>query len=139
MTVYDVDPSALINKLAEELKKIKEISPPEWAIFVKTGNFKDRPPAEKDWWYKRAASMLRKIYILGPIGVSKLRTKYGGRKNRGYKPERYVKGSGNIIRKILQQLEKSDLIKQIVKKKHKGRILTPKGMSLIDKTSKLVK
>ncbi len=134
--IEDIPTSKLIEKTAEELKKINEIKPLEWAKFVKTGRHKERPPVSKDWWYVRAASILRKTYVLGPIGVSKLRRKYGGRKNRGHKPERTYKGSGSIVRKILQQLEKAQLIQQVNKKGHKGRIISSKGKSLLDKISK---
>jgi len=131
-TIYDTNPSELIESLAEELKKIETIKPLEWAAFCKTGAHKERPPARQDWWYTRAASILRKVKLLGPIGVSKLRVKYGGLQSRGYKSERFRKGSGNIIRKILQQLEQSGLIKQDKKGLHKGRIITPKGIKLLD-------
>jgi len=133
VSLYGVDQSELVEKAAEELKKIDEIKPPEWAIFVKTGTHKERPPRNKEWWYTRAASILRIIYRLGPIGVSKLRTKYGGKKNRGVKPERFYKSSGNILRKILQQLEKAGFVKQGEKRKYKGRLITPKGKSFLDK------
>lgn len=126
--------SSLIEKLAEKLKAVPEIKPPEWAHFVKTGRSKERPPVKKDWWFARAASVLNAVKQKGPIGVSKLRTKYGGKKNRGVAEECFYKGSGNIIRKILQQLEKAGLVKQAEKGVHKGRILTAKGQSLIDKT-----
>ena len=138
-TIYDVDPSKLIKKVSEELKKIDEIKAPEWAKYAKTGASKERPPIEEDWWYARTASILRKIYMLGPMGVSKLRKKYGGKKNRGHKPEKFYKGSGNIIRKSLQQLEKAELIKQVVKKGHKGRIVTAKGKKFLDNISKGIK
>ncbi len=133
--VYDVPAGELIVKVAEKLKHIPEIKPPEWAAFVKTGRHKQRHPIREDWWYIRAASVLRAIYRFGPIGVSKLRRKYGGKKNRGMKPERFYKGSGSIIRKILQQLEKSGLVEKAEKDLHKGRILTPKGKSFLDKTA----
>ncbi len=134
-TMYDVDSAALIKKAAEELKKDQNIKPPAWAAFAKTGMHKERPPASNDWWYVRAASVLRTIYRLGPIGVSKLRTKYGGRKNRGHKIDRFYKGSGSILRKVMQQLEKSGYVKQAEKGVHKGRIATPKGISFLDKIS----
>ncbi|MFH1399388.1 MAG: 30S ribosomal protein S19e [Candidatus Woesearchaeota archaeon] len=133
--VYDVDPAELITKTAEALKKIGEIKPPVWAPFVKTGMHKERQPTQDDWWYVRTAALLRTIYSRGPIGVSKLRTKYGGRKNRGHKTEHTYKGSGSIIRKALQQLEKAELIKQTQIGVHKGRVVTPKGQSLLDKIS----
>lgn len=135
MTIYDVPINELIIKAAEELKNIKDIMPPSWADFVKTGAHKERPPVQKDWWYIRAASVLNALNKLGPVGVSKLRAKYGGKKNKGYKPERFCKGSGNIIRKILQQLEKAGLAKKADKGVHKGRIITPQGLALLGKAA----
>ena len=132
-SMYDIDPNELIAKASEELKKISEIKPPVWATFVKTGMSKERPPVSHDWWYTRAASVLRTVYKVGPVGVSKLRTKSGGKKNRGFNTEHFYKGSGNIARKILQQLEKAGFVKQAQKGVHKGRIITGKGMSFLDK------
>ena len=137
-TIYDVNPGKLIEKLAEELKKIESITAPEWAKFAKTGAGKERPPVEKDWWYTRAASVMRKVYISGPIGVSKLRKKYSAKKNRGHKPERVYVGSGNILRKILQQLEKAELLKYVDKGVHKGRKITSKGEKLLNQAAKNV-
>ena len=131
-TIYDTDPSLLIEKTAEELKKLDSIKAPVWAAFAKTGTHKERPPVKNDWWYTRAASILRQIYRFGPIGISKLRTMYGGKKNRGYKPEHFFKGSGSIIRKALQQLEKEGFVKQDLKSIHKGRLITSKGKKFLD-------
>lgn len=132
-TMYDAEPNELIQKAAQELKKIPDIKPPLWAAFAKTGTHKERPPSNKDWWHVRTASILRSVYRLGPIGVSKLRTKYGGKKNRGVAKERSYKGSGSIIREALQQLEKAGFVKQTQKGFHKGRVVTPKGKSFLDK------
>jgi small subunit ribosomal protein S19e len=113
-------------------KKLKDmIDKPEWAQFVKTGMHKERPPFDKDWYFMRAASVLRMVNRLGPIGTAKLRGKYGGIKNRGHKTEHYYKGSGKIIRTILQSLEEKGLIKQEAKGKHKGRVITPKGKEVL--------
>ncbi len=133
MKIQDTQTNVLIDNTAKKLKEIKEITKPEWANFVKTSRARERPPADANWWYLRAASILRKIYLLGPIGVNKLKVKYGGKKNRGHKPEKFFKGSGKIIRTILQQLESAKLIEQTEKGAHKGRILTAKGKSLLDK------
>ncbi|MCD4759933.1 30S ribosomal protein S19e [archaeon] len=133
MKIQNTPINVLLDNTSKQLKGIKEITPPEWAKFVKTSAARERPPVEKDWWYARAASILRKLYIYGPIGVNKLKRKYGGKKNRGHKPERYYKGSGKIIRTILQQLEKTGLIEKTKKDSHHGRILTSKGKSLLDK------
>ncbi|MEM2142562.1 MAG: 30S ribosomal protein S19e [Candidatus Thorarchaeota archaeon] len=131
-TVYDIPAHILIRRLAQELRSRKEIKPPEWAPFVKTGSHRERAPDDPDWWYIRCASILRKIYLKGPIGTQKLRVMYGGRKSRGTKPNRFCKGSGSIIRTALQQLEMAGFIK---KRGTVGRELTNVGRSYIDKLS----
>jgi small subunit ribosomal protein S19e len=131
--ILNVDAGKLIQLTAQELKKQKLVEPTEWSPFVKTGHHKDRLPDDNEWWYMRSAAVLRSVAKLGPVGTEKLRTKYGGKKNRGHKPEKFFKASGSIIRKILQQLEKSGLIEQANKSGHKGRVLTAQGTSLMDK------
>ena len=84
--VKEYAPQEFVAQLATRMKKDKIIEMPEWTQFVKTGVHKERPPAHGDWWFMRSAAVLRKVAMLGPIGVSKLRTKFGGRKNRGHKP-----------------------------------------------------
>ncbi len=134
--MYDVDATDLIDELAKELQKVETIKAPDWASFVKTGSSRERPPTRQDWWYVRAASVMRKVRLKGPIGVSKLRLFYGGLKNRGHQPEQFRKGSGNILRKILQQLEKAELVKKDKKGVHKGKVITPKGIKLMDNIAK---
>ena len=128
----EVNPNTLIERAAAQLKEHKIVTPPAWSGFVKTGMHVERPPVSPDWYYMRSAAVLRSVYKLGIVGTSKLRTKYGGKKNRGYKPERFYRGSGAIIRNSLQQLEKAGLLTK-AEKGRKGRKLTPKGKSFLDK------
>ncbi len=131
-TAYDIPANILIRRLAQDLKSREQIKPPEWADFVKTGAHKERAPDESDWWYIRCASILRKIYMKGPIGTERLRVQYGGRKRRGNKPNRFHRGSGAIVRGALQQLERAGFIK---KRGNKGRELTSAGRSYMDRVS----
>jgi len=133
-TIFETDTNALIDKTAGELKKL--IKAPDYAMYVKTGAGKERPPTDREWYYKRAASILRSIYLKKIMGVNKLKVKYATKKNKGMEGERVYNASGKIIRNILQQLEKAELIKQAQKGTHKGRILTNKGKSFLDKLSK---
>ncbi|MFH1072192.1 MAG: 40S ribosomal protein S19 [Nanoarchaeota archaeon] len=119
----------IVNHAAEKLKNV--LKAPEWAVYVKTGMSRERPPSDENWWFYRAASILRYVNKLGPVGTAKLRTKYGGKKNRGVKTEHFYKGSGKVIRQILQDLEKEGLIKQEARGVHKGRIITPKGKGIL--------
>jgi small subunit ribosomal protein S19e len=133
-TLYDIEASAYVKALAEKLKEIEEFGMPEWAKFVKTSTARARPPAT-EWWHLRAASILRQLYINGVLGVSRLRTRYGGKKDRGMAPKRFYRGSGKIIRVILQQAEKSGFVEKI-KDKKSGRKLTKKGKDFLDETAK---
>jgi small subunit ribosomal protein S19e len=133
--VYDVPAEKFIAALAAELKKIEDFKMPEWAFYVKTGRAKERVPESSDWWYTRAASILRQIYIRRVVGVSRLRTRYGSKQNRGMKPKRFRKGAGKNIRVILQQAEKAGLLEKI-KSKKSGRKLTAKGREFLDNIAK---
>ena len=135
-TVYDIPANVLIPRLAQDLKERKEIQAPEWAQFVKTGAHKERAPENPDWWYTRCASILRKIYMRGPVGTEKLRIAYGGRKRRGVKPNRFHRGSGAVVRTAIQQLERAGFIK---KRGNKGREMTGIGRSYMDKVSAALK
>jgi small subunit ribosomal protein S19e len=134
-TVYDVPADHIIRRVAEELKKRKEIVPPAWAAFAKTGVHKEMPPEDPDWWFTRAAAVLRRVYVDGPLGVERMRSFYGGKKNRGSRPNAFRKGSGSILRKSLQQLEAAGLIIH----DKTGRKVSPAGMSFLDNLSQEVK
>lgn len=129
ITPHDVPAPKFIEKLAKYLKEnVDEVNPPAWASIVKTGSNVQKQPQNPDWWYIRCASLLRKIYVHGPIGIEKLRAEYGGRKDFGVKPEHTVKAGGAIIRKALQQLEAAGLIET---HKPRGRVMTRKGRKLL--------
>ena len=134
-TVYDVPPNNLIDAVAQELKTSGKIEPPEWSAYTKTGVNKEMPPVNPDWWYVRCASVLRRLYIAGPLGVSRLRSYYGGKHRRKTVTASFAKGSGSVVRTALQQLEKAGY----VKKMKVGRQLTPAGQSFLDNISHQVK
>ena len=135
--VYDLDAQEYNLKLAEALKKIPEFKKPEWVEFVKSGPAKERPIDEPDFWHKRSASILKQLYRRRVVGVNRLRTKYGSKKNRGYKPEAFKKAGGKIIRTILQQSDNAgftEIMKQIrgVRERKPGRQLTEKGKKFLE-------
>jgi small subunit ribosomal protein S19e len=136
-TAYDVPADVLINRLSGYMKEnIREIQPADWVGYVKTGSHVERAPQNPDWWYVRSASVLRKLYMKGPVGVSRLRKEYGGRKRRGVRPAHFAKAGGNILRSILQQLEQAGLAQ---KDGINGRVVSGKGRSLLDAMSTQIK
>jgi small subunit ribosomal protein S19e len=132
-SVYELKSEEYNAKLAEALKNIPEFKVPEWSLFVKSGVSRIKPPTNKDFWFKRAASILRQAYVKKVIGVNRLRTRYGGKQNRGMTPEKFKRASGKIIRTILQQAETAGLLeKHNISGKRAGRKLTVKGRELME-------
>lgn len=136
-TPYDVPASILVKRLANRLREEHDaIVPPSWASLVKTGSHAERPPQDPEWWFSRCASLLRKIYMKGPVGVQRLRSEYGGRIDRGVKPEHARRGGGAIIRRALQQLEAAGLVEPL---RNKGRVVSGEGRRLLDTVSTEIK
>jgi len=137
MAIYDISAHEFNLKLAEALKKVPEFKQPEWSKFVKSSPAKERPIEDPDFWHKRSASILKQIYKKDIVGVNRLRTKYGSKKNRGFKPEIFKKAGGKIIRTILQQSDAAgftEIAKQVrgVRRKKPGRQLTQKGKEFLE-------
>jgi len=128
-TPHDVQASKFIEKLAKYLKEnVDEVQPPPWASVAKTGAHVEKQPQNPDWWYVRSGSILRKVYVHGPLGIEELRADYGGRKSFGTTPQHAAKAGGSNIRKILRQLEAAGLIQTAIPQ---GRKMTPKGRKLL--------
>ena len=129
--VYDVPADVLISKLAEILKN-EDIPAPSWTPFVKTGAHADKPPQDREWWHTRCASIMRKIYLHGPIGINELRKDYGGGKPSGYGAAHHKDAGGAIIRNAVHGLEKLGYVEKVEKK---GRVASKQGMQKLDKLS----
>ena len=71
--VYDVKASDIVKLASERLKE--KLKKPTYVDYVKSGANKERVPQDPDFWYVRSASILRQVYLNGPIGVSKLLSK----------------------------------------------------------------
>ncbi|MEF8828589.1 MAG: 30S ribosomal protein S19e, partial [Haloarcula sp.] len=135
-TLYDVPPEELIEALTETLADEDDIEAPDWAEYTKTGVDRELPPEQEDFWARRAASLLRKVAVDGPVGVNALRSEYGtskqGTTRYRVRPHQKTKGSGNIIRTALQQLEDAGYVET---SENDGRRITGEGRSLLDDTA----
>ncbi|WP_224333714.1 30S ribosomal protein S19e [Haloprofundus halobius] len=131
VTLYDVPADDLIQEVADRLED--RIEQPDWIQFAKTGSNRELPPQNDDFWFVRAASVLRKLATKGPFGVERLAVEYGGRK-RGSTRYRVAKahtgtGSKKIIRVILQQLEAEELVESAG---GDGRRISDEGRAFLD-------
>lgn len=134
-TVYDVPPGFLIEKLKERLQAEGKIKPPEWARFSRTGIHTEKAPVQADWWYRRVAAVLRKVYVHGPVGSARLAAEFGGRRDDGSAPYHPRRGSRSVAREAMQQLE---ALGYLTKAEKKGRTITPAGRKLLDGISHAV-
>lgn len=130
-TVKDVPADAFIRAYAEHLKASDKIQLPEWVDLVKTGRHKELPPMDPDWYFTRAASVVRHIYMKQGIGVKTFGKIYCGKYRRGVRPVHVSTGSRGLIRHILHQLEKMKLVEGYTGSKG-GRCLTSQGRRDLD-------
>ncbi len=128
--IFEVKGDVLVKRVAEKLKE-QNIPRPIYVDYVKTSPSKERIPQDKDFWYMRCASILRQVYINGPVGVSRLRTRYGSNKAHTVTKHHHRRAGGSLIKDAFDALEKNNYIK----KTKKGRVIAPAGKSLLDKTS----
>ena len=149
-TFYDVPAGLLLPEVASTLSSDHSIELPEWAVSVKTGIHRENPPVSPEWWQTRAAAILRKVAMNGPIGVNHLAQSYGGKVDRGAQPNRAKSGSRKIVRSILQQLEDAGLVEKVLHRiiedaegekmdLYKGRKVTGAGHKILDSAARSVK
>ncbi|OAA38332.1 40S ribosomal protein S19 [Metarhizium rileyi] len=131
ITVRDVDAQKFINAYAAFLKRQGKLPIPGWVDTVKTGPAKELPPQNIDWFYVRAASVARHVYLRKTVGVGRLRKVHGTAKNRGARPSKHVDASGSVERKILQALEKIGVLEHDEEKG--GRRITQSGQRDLDR------
>jgi len=130
VSVRDVDAQKFIEAYAAFLKRQGKLPIPGWVDTVKTGHYKELPPQSMDWFYVRAASVARHVYLRKSVGVGALRKVHGGQKNRGSRPSHHVDASGSVDRKILQALEKIGIVEQHEKG---GRRISQAGQRDLDR------
>ena len=109
---------------------MKQMEVPQWVDTVKTATYKELAPYDPDWFYIRAASVARKIYVNGNMGVGALRKSYCGAVNRGTRRHKHQIGSGSVARAVLKQLESIGVVEKDTKG---GRRITPSGQRDLDR------
>ncbi|KAG7469226.1 hypothetical protein MATL_G00126700 [Megalops atlanticus] len=130
VTVKDVNQQEFVRALAAFLKKSGKLKVPEWVDTVKLAKHKELAPCDDNWFYIRAASTVRHLYLRGGVGVGSMTKIYGGRQRNGVCPAHFSCGSKNVARKVLQALEG---LKMVEKDPNGGRRLTPQGQRDLDR------
>ncbi|CAH6719015.1 40S ribosomal protein S19-B [[Candida] jaroonii] len=131
VSVRDVPAQDFINAYAQFLQRQGKLEVPGYVDIVKTSAGNELPPQEAEtWFYKRAASVARHIYLRKQVGVGKLNKLYGGAINRGFRPHRHADASGSVNRKVLQSLEKIGVLEISPKG---GRKISENGQRDLDR------
>ncbi|KAL8873296.1 MAG: hypothetical protein Q9174_001211 [Haloplaca sp. 1 TL-2023] len=129
--VRDVDAQKFVEKYAAFLKKQGKLPVPGWVDTVKTSPAKELPPQSIDWYYTRAASVARHVYLRKTVGVGRLRKVHGSTKNRGSRPSHHVDASGAVDRNVMKSLEKIGVLEQDEEKG--GRRISQAGQRDMDR------
>lgn len=129
-TVKDVDQDKIVHGVALFLKKGGKLKVPDNMDIVKTSKSKELSPYSNDWFYIRCASILRRMYHRGPIGVGAVKKIYGARQRNGSCPSHFCRADGAVSRRALQALEH---IKLVEKHADGGRKLSAQGQRDLDR------
>ncbi|XP_070494749.1 small ribosomal subunit protein eS19A [Chironomus tepperi] len=130
LTVKDVDQDKIVQGVALFLKKSGKLKVPDNMDVVKTSKAKELSPTNADWFYVRCASILRRMYHRGAIGVGGVKKIYGTRQRDGVCPSHWCRADGAVARRALQALEH---IKLVEKHADGGRKLTAQGQRDLDR------
>jgi small subunit ribosomal protein S19e len=128
--VRDVAAPSFITSYAEHLKNSDKFELPVWSDTVKTSVARELAPYGDDWYYIRAASIARRVYLRPGIGVGMLQKWYGSTYRRGARTEHFRKASAGIIRSVLIQLEEMKVVEKMA---NGGRRVTTVGQQDLDR------
>ena len=137
VTCLDVPSKVLIKKLAEFYKEKGLIKLPKYTVFAKTSRARELSPIDPDWFFTKAASLTRRIYITKShtLGIGALKVITGKRQRRGASTNTFRTASGKVIRDIVTQLRKNGYVENYVNSNGPilGLCLTRLGRGEVDK------
>ncbi|KAK7105683.1 hypothetical protein V1264_017031 [Littorina saxatilis] len=137
ISVKDVNQHDFTKALSAFFKKTGRMKVPEWADIVKLGRFNELSPYDEDWFYTRAASVCRHLYIRSPAGVGAFTKIYGSKMRHGTAPSHNCRANRSVARKVLQSLEALKLVEK--DPNTGGRRLTGQGRRDLDRIAAQVK
>lgn len=88
--------------------------------------------------------MAYQLYIRGKVGVSALKSHYGGKQRNGVRPPKHHQAAGKCIRYCLKQLEDAGLVGQVKYQQENGseqsagKTLTKKGTTDMDRIASTI-
>ncbi|KAH0520028.1 40S ribosomal protein S19 [Microtus ochrogaster] len=135
VSIKDVNQQEFVRALAAFLKKSRKLKVPEWVDTVELAKHKELAPYDENWFYTRAASTARYLYLHGGAGVGSVTKVYGGRQRNGVRPSHFSRGSKSVACRILQVLEG---LKMVEMDQDGDCKLTPQGQRDLDRIARQV-
>merc|ERR1711988_463739 len=129
VTLKDVPCNDFIQAYADFLKKSNKITPPAWVDLVKTGHYHELSPYDEDWFYVRAAAIVRKLYVRPQLGVGRLADIFGGKERNGSARKHHAHDSKSVIRACMKSLEKAGILMRLNDKRNRNYVDRPSGES----------
>ncbi|ESU36657.1 SSU ribosomal protein S19E, partial [Giardia duodenalis] len=129
-SVTRVPADVFINSFAAHLKNRGIIKCPAFTDYVKTGVSRQYAPRDADWFYIKAASVIRHFYISGShsIGVAGLARKYSSLQKGKTTPHHTKRASCKVIRSIVSQF----LGQKLLIAGERGRHISPNGRKMVE-------
>eukprot|EP00768_Dysnectes_brevis_P000457 gnl/Dysnectes_brevis/109_a130_11433.p1 GENE.gnl/Dysnectes_brevis/109_a130_11433~~gnl/Dysnectes_brevis/109_a130_11433.p1 ORF type:complete len:144 (+),score=31.29 gnl/Dysnectes_brevis/109_a130_11433:33-464(+) len=130
----DVPAELFVDAFAAQLKSEGAFKQPAYTEYAKTGACRDRVPESDDWYFVRAAAVLRRLYVRRNVGVGAFTKVFGTAYTTKCAPQHFKRSSSKVIRNILQQYEALGYVTQ--PRNGSGRVMTRKGQKIVDQFSK---
>ena len=119
------------------------ITPPHYNNLVKCSYSNELAPLDPNWFYVKAAAVVRKIYITKSktLGVGSLKSMFNKKHRRGVNCSVTSRHSGKILRDIIGQLKKIGYVENYVSSEGAslGLLVTRLGKAQLDKISASLK
>ncbi|EEQ83105.1 hypothetical protein NCER_100101 [Vairimorpha ceranae BRL01] len=104
--IFTVKTTDFVNVLKKSLQTNSEIVLPKDFDILKTGTGKENCPVYDDWYYARMAAIINLIAKKGILTVEEACVYFGNYKNRGRRPNKFVKADDFFMRSIFDNLQK---------------------------------
>ena len=105
-------------------------------VYCKTGVSRQYAPENPDWYYIRAAAVLRRLYSQGTQGMTDLRRMFGSAADGSCIPNHFKLSSGSIMMTIAHQLQAQGFVEIAA---GEGRKITEKGKKVLDQFASQLK
>lgn len=104
--VFTVRTTDFVNVLKKNLQTISEIVLPKDYDILKTSAGRENSPVCDDWYFARMAAILNLVAKKGTYSINEACVEFGNYKNRGRRPNKFIKADESFMKSIFENLNK---------------------------------